>query len=115
MLKSVMTGCFQTPSSGLSCSGRTGATRRSAAPPLWATATQSQQVSGDAPRAVNAMRLSVAAPALHDGRALLAARATYPPFEAGGAPRETGTIWLLRAGSDGEWRVLSARRLEAME
>lgn len=79
-----------------------------------AEATGAVLVSADAPRAPGAMRLTPAAPGLEDDRALMAARAVYPPFEAGGAPRETGTIWLLRFTDAGDWRVLSARRVEAM-
>ena len=72
-------------------------------------------VDAQSPRAPGAMRVSPAAPGLHDGRALMAAWGVYPPFEAGGAPRETGTLWLLRSTRTGDWRVLSARRVEAME
>jgi len=79
-----------------------------------AEATGAALVSADAPRASGVMRLTPAAPGLEDDRALMAARAVYPPFEAGGAPRETGTIWLLRFTDAGDWRVLSARRVEAM-
>ena len=79
-----------------------------------ADATGAVLVSADAPRAPGAMRLTPAAPGLESDRALMAARAVYPAFEAGGAPRETGTIWLLRFTGAGDWRVLSARRVEAM-
>ena len=71
-------------------------------------------VDADAPRAPGAMRLTPAAPGLSQGRALMAARAVYPPLQEGGEARETGTIWLLRLSESGEWRVLSARRMEAM-
>lgn len=74
-----------------------------------------RMVSAQAPRASGAMRLSPAAPGLHGGRALMAAWAVYPPFEAGGAPRETGTLWLLRSTRTGDWRVLSARRVDTMD
>ena len=60
------------------------------------------------------MRLTPAAPGLEDDRALMAARAVYPPLEPGGAPRETGTIWLVRFNDAGQWRVLCVRRVEAM-
>ncbi len=61
------------------------------------------------------MGLSPAAPGLQGDRALMSARAIYPPLEADGAIRETGTIWLLRFTDGGDWRVLSARRVDAME
>lgn len=79
-----------------------------------AEATGARLVAAHAPRAPGAMRLTPAAPGLEEERALMAARAVYPPLEADGAPRETGTIWLLRFTDAGEWRVLSARRVEAM-
>lgn len=83
--------------------------------PALAEATGAQLVSPGSPRAPGALRLIPAAPALEADRALMAAHGVYPPFEAGSAPRETGTIWLLRATREGGWRVLSARRLEAVE
>ena len=79
-----------------------------------AETTSAVLVSADAARAPGAMRLTPAAPGLEDERALMAARAVYPPLEPGGAPRETGTIWLVRFNDAGQWRVLSARRVEAM-
>ena len=79
-----------------------------------AQATGARLVAAGAPRTPGAMRLTPAAPGLEEDRALMAARAVYPPLEADGAPRETGTIWLLRFTDGGQWRVLSARRVEAM-
>lgn len=80
-----------------------------------AAATGATLVSADTPRASGAMRLTPAAPGMEGDRALMAARSVYPPFEPGGAARETGTIWLLRLAEAGDWRVLSARRVEAVE
>lgn len=62
------------------------------------------------PRAVNAVRFSVARPGLAGDRALISAWSVYPPLEDG-EPRETGTIWLLTA-SGRSWRVISASRVE---
>ncbi|MCR9129266.1 MAG: hypothetical protein NXI12_07065 [Alphaproteobacteria bacterium] len=80
-----------------------------------AAMTGARLVGAGAPRGAGAMRLTPAAPGMEGGRALMAARTVYPPLEPGAAPRETGTIWLLRVTEAGDWRVLSARRMEAME
>ena len=79
-----------------------------------AQTTGADLVSAQSPRERGAMRLTPAAPGLEGERALMAASALYPPFEAGDPPRETGTIWLLRFSETGGWRVLSARRVESM-
>ncbi|MEQ8403734.1 MAG: hypothetical protein RKE49_01465 [Oceanicaulis sp.] len=77
----------------------------------FAEAHGAQLVSPQAPRGRNAVRFIAARPGVRDDRALISAWSIYPPFEAGGAERETGTIWLL-APSGEAWRVISARRLD---
>ena len=84
---------------------------------LWSCAAQFADAQGarlvapDSPRARGAVRFIPARPGIDNDRALISARSIYPPFETGGAERETGTIWLL-APSGEAWRVISARRLD---
>ena len=92
---------------------RRSALSRCAAP--IASATGARLVEAGAPRSENAMRLTPAAPGLDGEWALMAAQAVYPPLEPGDEARETGTIWLVRLGAGGEWRVFSARRIERLE
>jgi hypothetical protein len=80
-----------------------------------AAATGARLVEARAPRGENAVRLTPAAPGLHGEWVLMAAQAVYPPLEPGGEARETGTIWLVRLGAGGDWRVFSARRIERLE
>lgn len=77
----------------------------------FAEAQGARLVRATAPRAENAVRFTPARPGLSADRAIISAWAVYPPLAEDGAPRETGTIWLLSPAGE-RWRVISARRVD---